>query len=56
MYLLVCWFVVVGWYDDGLSFAGDVNLPAGVGLIINRSNPTNSNAFVWVKPATVVAP
>ncbi len=46
----------VGWYDDGLSFVGDIDLPAGVGLIINRSNPTNSSPFVWVKPATAVSP
>jgi len=43
--------VGAGWYDDSLSFVGDVALPAGAGLIINRSNPTNSQSFVWVKPA-----
>ena len=45
-----------GWYDDGLAFAGTTALPAGAGLIINRSNPTLSAPFVWVNPAPTIAP
>ena len=44
----------IGWYDDGLTFAGNLIIPAGVGLIINRSNPTNQAPFVWVKPAIAI--
>jgi len=46
----------VGWYDDGLAFAGSTTIPAGSGLIINRANPTNSSPFTWVKPAPTIAP
>jgi hypothetical protein len=45
----------LGWYDDSLSFAGDVVLPAGAGLIVNRSNPTNSAPFIWTKPAITIS-
>jgi hypothetical protein len=45
-----------GWYDDGLAFAGTTPLPAGAGLIINRSNPTTSAPFVWINPAPTIAP
>jgi len=45
-----------GWYDDGFAFAGTTPLPAGAGLIINRTNPTNSSPFVWVAPGATVAP
>ncbi|MEP4077513.1 hypothetical protein [Haloferula sp.] len=43
-----------GWYDD--SFVAAPVIPAGSGLIINRSNPTNSSPFVWVSPGATVAP
>jgi hypothetical protein len=46
----------VGWYDDGLAFAGATALPSGAGLVINRSNPTNSSPFVWINPAPTIAP
>jgi hypothetical protein len=46
----------VGWYDDSLNFAGDAEIAAGAGLIINRANPTNSSPFVWVNPAPTIAP
>lgn len=45
----------IGWYDDGLGFAGNTPLPSGAGLIINRANPTNSSPFVWINPAPTIA-
>jgi hypothetical protein len=45
-----------GWYDDSLNFVGSTDLPAGAGLIVYRTNPTNSNPFVWVNPGATVAP
>ncbi|MCF7676323.1 MAG: hypothetical protein K9N23_02065 [Akkermansiaceae bacterium] len=44
-----------GWYDDSLNFVGATPLPSGAALIINRSNPVNSDPFVWVNPAPVIS-
>jgi hypothetical protein len=44
----------VGWYTADFSAPAPV-LPAGAGLIVNRTNPTNNSPFVWALPAVEVA-
>lgn len=51
------YFVTTGlgpaqWVDDNLDPAPV--LPAGAGLIINRSNPTETGPFVWTIPGPVI--
>jgi len=45
----------IGWYTSDFS-APAPDLPAGAGLIVNRTNPTNNAPFVWSVPAATVAP
>ncbi|WP_367870458.1 hypothetical protein [Luteolibacter sp. Populi] len=40
-----------GWYDDSFGFADDTVIPAGLALLVYRSNPTNSSPFTWAVPA-----
>lgn len=45
----------IGWYTTDFT-ARAPDLPAGAGLIINRTNSVNNSPFVWDIPAVVVAP
>ena len=44
-----------GWYDDSFNFVDADAIPAGLALLIYRTNPTNSSAFTWAVPAPVIS-
>jgi hypothetical protein len=51
-YFVTTGFGPAQWVDDNLDPAPV--LPAGAGLLVNRSNPTESSPFVWTIPGPVI--